>query len=119
MMSSISYDASAVTAGTVNPVNPNNVAPLNVAAAVNAGAAVYLRSSITPQQAQINVSPDTNFMYQYVSPPLSSSSSDYAATSRDRISQQPGALATPFLEYAAATGQLPYYCSKSNLSTLF
>ncbi|VUZ39684.1 unnamed protein product [Hymenolepis diminuta] len=115
MMSSIPYDASAVAAGTVNPANQNNVIPLNLAAGVNPGTApAYMRSSLTPQQqAQISVSPDASLMYQYVSPPLSSSSSPYATTSRDRITQQPvaaTALTNPFLDYAAATGQLSYYC---------
>ncbi|VDN96614.1 unnamed protein product [Rodentolepis nana] len=114
MMSSIPYDASAVMSGTVNPANPNYVVPLTPSAGVNTGtAATYMRSALTPQQqAQISVSPDATFMYQYVSPPLSSSSSPYATTSRDRITQPTAATAlpNPFLDYAAVTGQLPYYC---------
>lgn len=117
-MSSIPYDVSAVTAGTVNPANQNNVIPLNLAAGVNPGTApAYMRSSLTPQQqAQISVSPDATLMYQYVSPPLSSSSSPYATTSRDRITQLPAPVTA--VDYAAAIGQLSYYCRKFDFSCL-
>lgn len=104
MMSSISYDASTVTSGTVNPSSSGNVVPLNVAATA---AAAYMRGGITQP---INASPDTTFMYQYVSPPLSTSSSPYATTTRDRVTQSAAVPAPSFLDYAVATGQLPYYC---------
>ena len=106
MMSSIFYDASSATAGNVNPSNPNHVVP------INAAAAAYMRGGISQQP--LAASSDPTFMYQYVSPPLSSSSSPYATTTRDRVAQPPAAaIAAPsFLDYAAATGQLPYYCRK-------
>ena len=108
-MSSIFYDASTATAGNTNPSNPNQVVPINAAAPA---ATAYVRGGISQQP--LNVSSDAAFMYQYVSPPLSSSSSPYTTTPRDRVSQPPTAAipAPSFLEYAAATGQFPYYCRK-------